>query len=296
MLTCPGPKEAPVEPGRLINFVFIAVFLASAAWLYRGDRMAGHVRTVTWMFVGATSMSWLEAVWDWTLYYRFNPKQDWLMPAWIPVLGMAGGWPYVMPCIYGPWFVLCTYFFAKKMVELGLSTPKIVGVAVAAGAVSELVLELPFLFIGNYSYTRSVPGFALFTGTQQQYPLLVAVYMAPVMAFFTIMMVRGLRAAYPPGEPVKALAGVAAGAPQTLASAAGEAPAQPARVRSRLGGLRAFGGDDDRIGANLVASTLSCQILFALTMIPALIVRFAGWATQVGLTDPFGVPAYPFPF
>jgi hypothetical protein len=285
-----------VEPGRLINFVFIAVFLASAVWLYRGDRAVGHVRTVTWMFIGATSMSWLEAVWDWTLYYRFNPKQDWLMPASIPVLGMAGGWPFVMPCIYGPWFVLCTYFFATKMVARGLSTRKIVGVAVVVGAISELVLELPFLFIGNYSYTRSVPGLALFTGTQQQYPLLVAVYMAPVMAFFTIMMVRGLKAANLPTQPVKALAGVGAAAPEPQVSLGGQALSGPANFWSRLSNLRAFGGSDGRIGVNLVASIASCQILFALTMIPALIVRFAGWATQVGLANPFGVPAYPFPF
>jgi hypothetical protein len=289
-------KENLVEPGRLINFVFMAVFLASAVWLYRGDRAAGHVRTVTWMFIGATSMSWLEAVWDWTLYYRFNPKQDWLMPSGVPVLGMAGGLPYVMPCIYGPWFVLCTYFFAKKLVERDVRTRKIVGLAVVVGGFSELVLELPFLFIGNYSYTRSVPGFAVFTGTQQQYPLLVAVYMAPVMAFFTIMMVRGLRQSNVPAAPAKELAGVGVGAAAPLPAPAGEAPGQPKSLWSRLGNLRAFGGHDDRIAANLVASMASCQIGFALVMIPALAVRFAGWATQVGLADPFGVPAYPFPF
>jgi len=290
------PKETSVEPGRLINVVFMAVFLASAVWLYRGDRIAGHVRTVTWMFIGATSMSWLEAVWDWTLYYRFNPKQDWLVPAWVPVLGMAGGWPYVMPCIYGPWFVLCTYFVAKKMVERDIGTRKIVGVAVVVGALSELVLELPFLFIGNYSYTRSVPSFALFAGTQQQYPLMVAVYMAPVMALFTIMMVRGLRASNLPAAPAKTLAGVGAGTSAPRVFPAGDALSPPTTFWSRLGNLRAFGGHDDRIAANLIASTASCQIVFALVMLPALIVRFAGWATQVGLADPFGVPAYPFPF
>jgi uncharacterized protein DUF5135 len=296
-MLCPAHREENfVEPGRLINFVFIAVFLASAIWLYRGDRAAGHARTVTWMFIGATSMSWLEAVWDWTLYYRFNPEQDWLMPAWIPVLGMAGGWPYVMPCIYGPWFVLCTYFFAKKMVDRNISTGKIVGVAVVVGAFSELVLELPFLFIGNYSYTRSVPGFALFTGTQQQYPLLVAIYMAPVMAFFTIMMVRGLKMSHLPVAPANALAGVGAGGSSVPVSADGTAGFQSTTFWSRLGNLRAFGGQDDRVLVNLVASTSSCQILFALTMLPALAVRFAGWAIQVGSADPFGVPAYPFPF
>jgi hypothetical protein len=285
-----------VEPGRLINFLFLAVFLASAVWLYRGDRAAGYVRTVTWMFIGATSMSWLEAVWDWTLYYRFNPKQDWLMPAWVPVLGMAGGWPYVMPCIYGPWFVLCTYFFAKKLVERGVRARNIVGLAVVGGAASELVLELPFLFIGNYSYTRSVPGFALFTGTQQQYPLLVAVYMAPVMAFFTIMMVRGLRSPGVATAPAKTLAGVGVGPAVPRPTPAATAPLPPTNFWSRLGDLRAFGGPNDRIAANLIASIASCQILFGLVMIPALIVRLAGWSTQVGLLDPFGVPAYPFPF
>lgn|GEM_PF-2750888 len=285
-----------MEPGRLINFVFIAVFLASAAWLYRGDRVAGRVRTVTWMFIGATSMSWLEAVWDWTLYYRFNPKQDWLMPAWIPVLGMAGGWPYVMPCIYGPWFVLCTYFFAKKMVERDISTRKIVAAAIGVGALAELVLEIPFLFIGNYSYTRSVPGFALFAGTQQQYPLLVAIFMAPVMAFFTIMMVRGLKTTNLPLAPAKTLAGVGASRSAPQVSPAGNTTSQPATLWSRLINLRAFGGHDDRIAANLIASTASCQILFVLVMVPALVVRFAGWAVQLGSADPFGVPAYPFPF
>jgi hypothetical protein len=252
-----------MDTGRLINLVFLAVFLASAVWLYRGDRAAGHVRTVTWMFIGATSMSWLEAVWDWTLYYRFNPEQDWLVPAWVPVLGMAGGWPYLMPCIYGPWFVLCTYFFAKKMVERGLSTRKIVSAAVVLGACSELILEIPFLFIGNYSYTRSVPGFALFAGTQQQYPLLVAVYMAPVMAFFTIIMVRGLKAAPLSAAPAKTLASIGAGSSAAQVVAADDAPSKPTTFRSRLGDLRAFGGLDDRFGANLIASIASCQIFFA---------------------------------
>ena len=285
-----------MDPQRLINFVFMAVFLASVIWLYQGDRAAGHVRTVTWMFIGATSMSWMEAVWDWTLYYRFNPKQDWLLPSSIPVLGMAGGWPYVMPCIYGPWFVLCTYFFAKKLVERNVRSRNIVGLAVVVGAFSELVLELPFLFIGNYSYTRSVPGLALFTGTQRQYPLLVAVYMAPVMAFFTIMMVRGLRASTVPATPARELAGVGVGLSASVPSPAGSASRQPASLWSRLGNLRAFGGHDDRVAANLIASMASCQIGFALVMVPALIVRYAGWATQVGLANPFGVPAYPFPF
>ena len=285
-----------MELSRLINFAFVAVFLASAVWLYRGDRAAGHVRTVTWMFIGATSMSWLEAVWDWTLYYRFNPAQDWLMPAWVPVLGMAGGWPYVMPCIYGPWFVLCPYIFAKKLVERDISTRTIVGLAVVVGAFSELVLELPFLFIGNYSYTRSVPGFALFIGTQQQYPLLVAVYMAPVMASFTIIMVRGLKTSNLPVPPAKTLAGVGAAGSSARVSAVGTAPSRSTTFWSRLGNLRAFGGHDDRIAANLVASTASCQFFFALAMLPALVVRFAGWATQVGLANPFGVPPYPFPF
>lgn len=285
-----------MEIGRLINFVFIAVFLTSAVWLYRGDQAVGHVRTVTWMFIGATSMSWLEAVWDWTLYYRFNPAQDWLMPSWVPVLGMAGGLPYVMPCIYGPWFVLCTYFFAKKLVERDISTRTIVGLAVVVGAFSELVLELPFLYIGNYSYTRSVPGFALFTGTQQQYPLLVAVYMAPVMAFFTIIMVRGLKRSKLPVAPAKTLAGVGAAGSSVTVAAVDPAPSQPTTLWSRLGNLRAFGGHDDRITANLVISMASCQFLFALAMLPALVVRFAGWATQVGLANPFGVSPYPFPF
>ena len=287
-----------METGRLINFVFMAVALASVIWLYRGDRTAGHVRTVTWMFIGATSMSWMEAVWDWALYYRFNPKQDWLVPQWVPVLGMAGGWPYVMPCIYGPWFVLCTYFFAKKMVERNISTPKIVGVAVVAGALAELVLELPFLFIGNYAYTRSVPGLALFVGAQQQYPLLVAVFMAPVMAFFTIMMVRGLKFSTVPSSPVTALASASVGggasAPEFVPAQSDQA--SPATFWSRLGNLRALGGQDDRLAPNLVAAIVSCHLIFVLPMIPALIIRFAGWATQVGLANPFGVPAYPFPW
>lgn len=218
------------------------------------------------------------------------------MPSWVPVLGMAGGLPYVMSCIYGPWFVLCTYFFARKLVERNVSTRKIVGLAVVVGGFSELVLELPFLFIGNYSYTRSVPGFAVFSGTQQQYPLLVAVYMAPVMAFFTIMMVRGLRRSDAPATPAKELADVGVRASTPPPAPAGGASRQPASPWSRLGNLRAFGGHDDRVAANLVAAMASCQIGFALVMLPALAVRFAGWATQVGLADPFGVPAYPFLF
>jgi hypothetical protein len=259
-----------VDSIKWMNFVLIAIFAASIVWLRRGDKAAGHWRTVTWMFIGATSMSWMEAVWDWVLYYRINPAVLWLMPSSLPVLGMAGGLSYVIVAVYGPWFVLCTYFFAKKLVDYNLSTSAIVICALVAGALAELVLEIPFLFTNTYSYTRSIPGADLFRGTQQQYPLEVPLLMAPVMAFFTFMMVRGLRGANPASKPASAL--------------------------GRLGALRAFGGADDRPLPNLVAAVASSNLFFFLVMIPALLIRFAGWRTEIGSAAPFGFPAYPFPY
>jgi hypothetical protein len=132
--------------------------------------------------------------------------------------------------------------------------------------------------------------------------------MAPVMAFFTIMMVRGLRlrgyptqgsttigtspAAQPSSQRVSPTGGrtAVAVAVQTVSTTV----SHQASPLSRLGHLRAFGGTDDRLAPNLVAAIVASHIIFFLPMIPALAIRFAGWCSQIGSATPFGFPAYPF--
>ena len=264
-----------MDPWRLMNFVMIAIFVAAIVWLYRGDKEAGHVRTVTWLFLGATSMSWMESVWDWVLYYRFNPEQFWLMPEWIPVLGMGGGLPYIMPTIYGPWFVLVNFATAVWMVQRNFSLKQIFVGALVLGALEELILEIPFLLIGTYSYTRALPGFHIFEG-QAQYPLDVPLLMAPVMAFITVFIAVAIR--------------------REQARAAGTGtPSNTSTFFGRMRELRAFGGTDDRKGINAICVIIAAHLVFLMPMIPALIMRVTGLKTDIGDATAFGLSAYPFP-
>jgi len=267
-----------MEPIRLMNVVIIGIFVAAVIWLFRGDRQAGHVRTVTWLFVGATSISWMEAVWDWVLYYRFNPDVFWLWPDTIPVLGMAGGWPIIMPMIYGPWFVLLNYVTAKQLVARDLGLKSIAFFALILGAVEEFALEIPFLFLDVYAYTRSIPGANFFTGTQQQYPFEVPILMAPVMAFITVFIAVSMRRQ------------------KALADGTATAARSADTLWSKFSELRAFGGSDDRKGINAISVIVASHIVFFIPMIPALIIRFAGWRTQIGDIAPFGYMPYAFPF
>lgn len=266
-----------MEPMRLINLLHIGIFIAAIIWLIRGDKEAGHIRTVTWLFIGATSISWMEAVWDWVLYFRFNHEWLWLMPDTLPVLGMAGGLPYIIPTVYGPWFVLLNYFTAKQLTARNFSLPKIIGFSLVLGALEELLLEIPFLFLGVYSYTRSIPGANFFTGTQQQYPFEVPILMAPVMAFITVFIAISMRR-------------------QETPTAAESAAGKVDTFLGKLGELRAFGGKNDCKASNLISVIIASHVVFFIPMIPALIIRFTGLRTQIGSAEPFGFPAYPFPF
>jgi len=219
----------------------------------------------------------MEAVWDWVTIYRFNPEQFWLMPDWIPVLGMAGGWPVIMPMIYGPWFVVVNYITAVQMVARNMSLGAIAFWALVLGASEELMLELPFLFMGTYAYERAIPNFNLFTGTQQQYPLDIPLLMAPVMAFFTVFIAVAMRR-----EKARAVGA--------------EKLSDTSTFFGRMRELRAFGGTDDRKGINALCVIVASHIVFFIPMIPALVMRFGGWKTQIGLEGPFGFPTYPFPF
>jgi hypothetical protein len=57
---------------------------------------------------------------------------------------MAGGWPIIMPMIYGPWFVLLNYFTAQQLVARNMSLKNITFFALILGALEEFALEIPF--------------------------------------------------------------------------------------------------------------------------------------------------------
>jgi hypothetical protein len=247
-----------------LDGIVIAVWIASITWLWRQYREAGHLTTTAWVFIGATSIWWLEAPWDWLLFVRYNPELYSLMPGDIPLLGMANGLPWVTALVYGPWFTIPPFFLALWMTRRGYSIPAITLAAVVLGAIDEAVLEIIlFIQFEVYAYTHVMPGTAVFEATAKQYPLDVPLWMAPTMALAAASIARGIR-----GE----------------ACSAG------------LMNLRCFGGQRDSVLANLIWVTVFNHVIYIFMMIPAWLIRYEEWRTVIGLAAPFGHPLWdPYP-
>jgi hypothetical protein len=228
-----------------LDIIVIAVLIASILWLWRQYQEAGHLTTTAWVFIGATSIWWLEAPWDWLLFVRYNPDLYSLMPVDIPILGMANGLPWVTALVYGPWFTIPPFFLAWWMAKRGYSIPQITLAAVVMGAVDEAVLEIIlFIQFEVYAYSYVIPGTGVFEGTANQYPLDVPLWMAPTMALAAVSIARGIKG----------------------------------QIGSDgLMNLRCFGGQRDSVWANLIWVTVFNHAIYIFMMIPALLIRYEQW-------------------
>jgi hypothetical protein len=257
----------------LFVLIVITFYVIVAFGLWRQCRKAGHVTTDAWLLIGTTSIFWLEAPWDWTLFVRFNlDAYPLIFPKDWPILGMADGLPAEAPFVYGLWFFLPAWLAKTFLGPRGWSTTTIVLVTVAFGAVFEAVAEI-LIFINpeRYAYTHVLPGLAWAEGTPHQYPLDVPIWVGSYVGACCLILLRSFRV----------------GNGQTQLSG-------KTTLLARLGRLRALGGNDDRFGVNLAATLFLYNVFYFVSMIPALVIRYAHLRSVVGNPTPFGHGPWPW--
>lgn len=252
---------------KTLDIIVVVVWLVCIYWLWKQCRREGRLTTTAWTCIGATSVWWMEAPWDWILYVRYNPEIYALMPADLPVLGMAGGLPWVTILTYSVWFTIPPYFAAKWAVKRDWELKSIFFGALIFGMVDEAVLEITLLISNNvYAYTQVIPGLAISAGTQYQYPLDVPLWMAPMMAFYALTIAISMR----------------------TESGLNSAPLGKGTFLEGLWALRSFGGERDGFVVNLFWNVLIAHIIYAVPLLIALYIRYAGLRTMVGDPTPFG--------
>jgi hypothetical protein len=263
----------------MFDIIIASAWILCVLIFFYQHRSVGRMTTLIWVFIGATSICWMEPIWDWLLYLRINPEAQILLPSNIPLLGMADGLPWIVPLVYPLWFSIPTYLMAKVFVRRGWGFGGIFVVSLIFGVIIPAVLEY-FIFIKYdiYAYTHVLPHFAYASGSYHQYPLDVSIWMSPVMGAYTVIIARSLiqssRSETAKGMDVKQEAG-------------------KKYFLDRIMKLRAFGGSEDNLALNLFGIVAFSNVLYALMMIPSVIIRFEKWRNIVGNPTPFGHPPWP---
>ncbi len=177
-----------------IGFAYVGgfAFLAVGAYLtYRRRRL----HPLLLVCIGAISISWIEAPYDWAVFAQFAPAIP-RMPSWWPLDMTWGGLPASVPVGYVSYFV----------------TPALAGAALGRWLSSRFHWRRPttllavgfvvgslwaFLFngilgarLGVFYYGRVIPGLALWQGTKHQYPLYDALAMGVMMMVFAYLLGR----------------------------------------------------------------------------------------------------------
>jgi Spirocyclase AveC-like len=169
-----------------IAFVAIGLYLS-----YRGRRL----HPLLLVCIGAISISWIEAPYDWAVYAQFAPAIP-RMPSWWPLDMTWRGLPASVPVGYISYFV----------------TPAVVSAALGRRLSSKSHWRRPttlltvglvvgflwaFLFngilgarLGVFYYGRVIPGLALWQGTKHQYPLYDALAMGVMVMVFAYILGR----------------------------------------------------------------------------------------------------------
>lgn len=209
----------------------------------------------------------------WALFVRFNlDVYPLIMPKDWPIFGMADGVPATAPFIYGWWFFLPAWLAKTFLGPRGWSNTAIVLTTVAFGAVFEAVAEnLIFINPGRYAYTHVISGLAWAEGTPHQYPLDVPIWVGAYIGACCLILLRSFRV----------------GSGQTQLSS-------KTTLLARLGRLRAFGGTNDRFGVNLAGTLILFSVFYFVSMIPALVIRYAHLRSVVGNPTPFGHMPWPW--
>jgi vacuolar-type H+-ATPase subunit I/STV1 len=167
-------------------------FVAVGAYLtYRHRRL----HPLLLVCIGAISISWIEAPYDWAMYAQFAPAIP-RMPSWWPLDMTWRGLPASVPVGYISYFVtpallgaslgrwVSSRFHWRRPITL-LSVGFVVGFVWA------------FLFngilgarSGVFYYGRVIGGLSLWQGTKHQYPLYDALAMGVVMMVFAYLLGR----------------------------------------------------------------------------------------------------------
>ena len=169
-----------------LAFVTVGAYLT-----YRNRRL----HPLLLVCIGAISISWIEAPYDWAMYAQFAPAIA-RMPSWWPLDVTWRGLPASVPVGYISYFV----------------TPALVGASLGRWVSSRFHWRRPitllsvgflvgfvwaFLFngilgarSGVFYYGRVIGGLALWQGTKHQYPLYDAVAMGVMMMVFSYLLGR----------------------------------------------------------------------------------------------------------
>jgi hypothetical protein len=238
-------------------FVAIGVYLS-----YRRRRL----HPLLLVCIGAISISWIEAPYDWAVYAQFAPAIP-RMPSWWPLDMTWRGLPASVPVGYISYFV----------------TPTVVSAALGRRLSSKLHWRRPttlltvglvvgflwaFLFngilgarLGVFYYGRVIPGLALWQGTKHQYPLYDALAMGVMVMVFAYILGR----TDPEGRTVI----------ETWADTRSPSPLRSAVL-------------------SIVGVVVIANLLYGAVFAPHLTAKLEGWET-VGPTAPLfsGVPNQP---
>jgi hypothetical protein len=248
-----------------IAFAYVGglVFVAIGVYLsYRRRRL----HPLLLVCIGAISISWIEAPYDWAVYAQFAPAIP-RMPSWWPLDMTWRGLPASVPVGYISYFV----------------TPTVVSAALGRRLSSKLHRRRPttlltvglvvgflwaFLFngilgarLGVFYYGRVIPGLALWQGTKHQYPLYDALAMGVMVMVFAYILGR----TDPEGRTVI----------ETWADTRSPSPLRSAVL-------------------SIVGVVVIANLLYGAVFAPHLTAKLEGWET-VGPTAPLfsGVPNQP---
>ena len=130
---------------------------------------------------------------------------------------------------------------------------------------------LIFIIPERYAYTHVLPGLAWAEGTPHQYPLDVPIWVGVYVGACCLILLHALR--------------VSTGQAQLSTKQT---------LLARLGRLRAFGGTDDRLGVNLAGTLILYNVFYFVSMIPAIVIRYAHLRSVVGNPTPFGHMPWPW--
>lgn len=177
-----------------IAFAYVGGLGFLAAGLYLTVRRR-RLHPLLLVSLGALSICWIEAPYDWATYAQFDPAIP-RMPSWWPLNMTWGGLPASVPPGYISYFVTPALVGAvlgrRLSARFGWRRPTTL---LTTGLVVGFVWALLFngvlgARLGIFSYGRVIPGLALWEGSKHQYPLYDALAMGVQMMVFTYLLGR----------------------------------------------------------------------------------------------------------
>ena len=167
-------------------------FLAAGVYLtYRQRRL----HPLLLVCIGALSICWIEAPYDWVTYAQFDPAIP-RMPSWWPLNMTWGGLPASVPPGYISYFVTPALLGAllgrRLSTRFGWRRPTTL---LLSGLVVGFVWALLFNGIlgarlGIFYYGRVISGLALWGGSKHQYPVYDALAMGVQVMVFAYLLGR----------------------------------------------------------------------------------------------------------